>query len=259
MDYYEQLGVNHTTTPDEIKKAYRKLASKHHPDKGGNAEEFKKIQEAYDTLSDPEKKYAYDNPGPDFSQGIPPGFEDLFGNIFGSRMRPQKNPDSMVNVEVTLEQCYTGTNFYLNTPHDGEVVVRIPAGIRDGARLRVPGKGRQRDPNLPPGDIFVMVNVVMPQDWGRNNDDLYVRYEIDAFDAMTGTDITVKHISGKSYSVKVPAGMQVGEKIRLTGLGLTNPTSGRDGSLYVIVEVRIPDITDQESIDLLNTIKQKQR
>jgi DnaJ-class molecular chaperone len=257
MDYYEQLGVNHTTSPDEIKKAYRKLASKHHPDKGGDPEQFKKIQEAYDTLSDPEKKHAYDNPGPDFSQGIPPGFEDLFGNIFGSRMRPQKNPDSMINLNITLKEAFSGTSFNLQTPADGEVIVRIPAGVRDGMRMRVAGKGRQRDPNLPPGDIFVNVHVDMPRDWGRDEDNLYVRFQVDALDAITGTEIKVKHINGKKYSVKVPAGIQPGEKIRLNGLGMSNPKSGRDGSLYVIVEVHIPDITDQTSIDLLNSIKQR--
>ena len=80
MDYYETLGVNHTTQPDEIKKAYRKLASKHHPDKGGDAEQFKKIQEAYDTLSDPQRKHEYDNPNP-FGQGNPFGQQDM-GDIF---------------------------------------------------------------------------------------------------------------------------------------------------------------------------------
>lgn len=260
MDYYEQLGVDRTSQPDEIKKAYRKLASKHHPDKGGDQEKFKKIQEAYDTLSDPEKKYAYDNPQPQFNFGqgdMPGGFEDIFGSIFGQRMRPNKNPDSMVNLNITLQEAYTGTSFNLQTPTDGEVIVRIPAGVRDGMRMRVAGKGRQRDPNLPPGDIFVNVHVNMPPDWGRDEDNLFVRFEVDALDAITGTEIKVKHINGKKYSVKVPAGIQPGEKIRLTGLGMSNPKSGRDGSLYVIIEIHIPDITDQNSIDLLNSIKQR--
>ena len=124
-------------------------------------------------------------------------------------------------------------------------------------RMRVAGKGRQRDPNLPPGDIFVNVQVNMPPDWGRDEDNLFVRFEVDALDAITGTEIKVKHINGKKYSVKVPAGIQPGEKIRLTGLGMSNPKSGRDGSLYVIIEIHIPDITDQNSIDLLNSIKQR--
>jgi len=261
MDYYEHLGVDRTSSPSDIKKAYRKLASKHHPDKGGDAEQFKKIQEAYDTLSDPQKKEQYDNPNP-FGQGFEGNmnFEDIFGSIFGGGgfgQRVRKNPDSQFNLHISLEEAYNGSNFNLNMPDGSEVSIRIPAGIRDGARLRVAGKGRQRDPNMPPGDVFVHVNVDTPSNWGRDGDNLYVRYMIDALDAITGIEIKVKHINGKKYSVQIPAGIQPGERVRLSGLGMQSPTTGGTGSLYVIVDVHIPDITDPESIDLLNTIKQR--
>ena len=261
MDYYELLGVDRTCSPSEIKKAYRKLASKHHPDKGGDAEQFKKIQEAYDTLSDPQKKEQYDNPNP-FRQGFDGhmNFEDIFGNIFGGNgfgQRVRKNPDSQFTLRISLQEAYNGSNYNLNMPDGTEVSIRIPAGIRDGARLRVAGKGRQRDPNLPPGDVFVNVHIDMPNNWGRDGDNLYVKYMIDALDAITGVEIQVKHINNKKYSVQVPAGIQPGERVRLSGLGMQSPTTGGTGSLYVIVDVRIPDITDPESINLLNTIKQK--
>lgn len=258
MDHYQTLGVSRTSTPDEIKKAYRKLAGKHHPDKGGNEADFKRVQEAYEVLSDPQKKQQYDNPNPfEGMQGNP--FGDIFGDIFGQSFRNQQraNPDSMVNVEVELDAAYTGTTFHMDLPSGETVAVRVPAGIRDGARLRVAGKGRQRDPNLPPGDLYVNVHVRMPEDWGRDGDDLYVRCRIDALDAITGTEIQFKHINNKTYSAKIPAGIQPGEKVRLNGLGMANPRSGRDGSLYLIIEVSIPDITDQDTLDILNSIKQR--
>ena len=105
--------------------------------------------------------------------------------------------------------------------------------------------------------MFVHVNVDTPSNWGRDGDNLYVRYMIDALDAITGIEIKVKHINGKKYSVQIPAGIQPGERVRLSGLGMQSPTTGGTGSLYVIVDVHIPDITDPESIDLLNTIKQR--
>lgn len=261
MDYYEHLGVDRTSSPSDIKKAYRKLASKHHPDKGGDAEQFKKIQEAYDTLSDPQKKEQYDNPNP-FGQGFEGNmnFEDIFGSIFGQGFggqRVRKNPDTQFNVTITLEDAFNGSTFELRLPDGNKVEIRIPAGIREGAKLRVPGKGRQHNPNLPPGDVFVNVLIDMPTDWGRNGDDLFVRYGIDALDAITGVEIPVRHINGKKYSVKIPAGVQQGERIRMRGLGMQSPTTGGDGSLYVLVDIRIPDITDEYSLDLLNTIKQR--
>ena len=199
-------------TPNDIKKAYRKLVQKTSSDKGGDAEQFKKIQEAYDTLSDPQKKEQYDNPNP-FGQGFEGNmnFEDIFGSIFGGGgfgQRVRKNPDSQFNLHISLEEAYNGSNFNLNMPDGSEVSIRIPAGIRDGARLRVAGKGRQRDPNMPPGDVFVHVNVDTPSNWGRDGDNLYVRYMIDALDAITGVKIKVKHAMVRSIRTNNNPGIQ---------------------------------------------------
>ena len=116
MSHYQTLGVSPQADAKEIKKAYRRLAGKHHPDKGGDEARFKEINEAYETLSDPQKREAYDNPNPfqggnPFGQGSP--FEDIFGDIFGGfrqqQRRPVRNPDGVCDVHVNLEEIYTGT------------------------------------------------------------------------------------------------------------------------------------------------------
>ena len=260
MNYYETLGVNHTTPPEEIKKAYRRLASKHHPDKGGDEAQFRKIQEAWEVLGDPAKKYQYDNPQPDWQRHSPnefSDFADIFNGVFGQGRQATRNPDAQVNAQITLKQAYLGSTFVMDL-HSGESVnVRIPAGVRDGTRFRLQGKARQRDPNLPPGDLYVMVHIEPLQDWGRQEDNLYVRKEIDAIDAMVGTKVDIKHINDKTYSVQIPKGIQPGEKVRLNGLGMDNPRSGVAGALYVIVDVRIPNIKDQAILDVLNTMRQR--
>ena len=145
MDHYETLGVSKGASSKEIKTAYRKLAMKHHPDKGGDTEVFKRITGAYDVLSDPDKRAQYDNPNPfeGFSQGgfgnSP--FADIFGDIFGGRQqrRPAKNPDGVVDVGITLLQSYTGSDIVVNTGY-ASFNVRIEQGVDNGTKLRLNGK-----------------------------------------------------------------------------------------------------------------------
>ncbi len=259
MNYYQTLGISADASTDDIKKAYRKLAMQHHPDRnGGDETEFKKIQEAYDVLSDPDKKSQYDNPrsSHQFGFGSDADLDDIFSAFgFGNR-RVNRNPDSRLDVNISLQQAYLGTDYTLNL-NTGPVSIVIPAGVRPGTKFKLPGKGAQRIPQLPAGDLFVVINVDMPAEWGRQNDDLYVRIQIDAFSAMLGTSWELEHLNQKRYKVEIPPGIQPGEKVRLKGLGMTNPQNGVLGSLYVVVTVQIPSITDQEDVNTLNTIRGK--
>src|SRR6056300_983681 len=121
MDYYETLGVDRTASPEVIKKAYRKLASKHHPDKGGDAEQFKQIQQAYEVLGDPQKKDQYDNPQPDWNLHQPGGFDnvdiqDIFSQFFRQNQRqPNRNPDGVMDLRIELHESFTGTEKILDT------------------------------------------------------------------------------------------------------------------------------------------------
>ena len=260
MDYYETLGVNHTTQPDEIKKAYRKLASKHHPDKGGDAEQFKKIQEAYDVLSDPQRKHQYDNPNPFGNNGqMPPDFGDIFGDIFGNRgfrQRQQRNPDGQINVQISLLEAYEGTTYRIDFPGEELIEVNIPAGVRQGTKLRLAGKANVRFPDLPRGDLFIVINIADMPNWGRQQDDLYVNIVVDALDAITGCEAIVNHLNGKKYKLKISPGTQEQARIRLTGLGMTNPGNRTVGSLYAIVNIEVPNLQQQEVLNLLNKISE---
>jgi len=261
MDHYETLGVSKDASQQDIKKAYRKLASKHHPDKGGDQEQFKRVQAAYDTLSDPQQRAQYDNPNPfgQFGQGGDPfgegsPFGDIFGDIFGVRRQPAKNPDGLVNVTITLLDAYTGKDVVIDTD-DVTINLNIPQGIREGTKLRVAGKGPQRIKELPRGNLIVRILIDYPQDWGREDDHLYLRKDINVLDALTGCDIDITHLDGRKFSVRVPQGIYPGHKLTLRGLGMANPRTGGIGNLYIIVNFVMPDITKKEHIEALNIIK----
>ena len=259
MDYYQTLGVSQTTSPDEIKKAYRKLASKHHPDKGGDEAQFKKIQEAYETLSDPQKRAEYDNPQPqfNFNTGNMGGgaFDDMFRDIFGRRARQaHENPSTVGDVFITAQQAYYGTDIVIQAdgrPHD----IHIGPGTRNGTKLRLQGMAVKRFPDLPPGDLIIRVNVKSEAGYEIHNSDIYTTIRINSLEAIMGVRAQIPHLNGKTIEVKVPAGSQPGARLRLSNQGMPHPNSrNMYGDMYAIVEIFTPNITDPGHLNLLNNI-----
>lgn len=254
-DYYQILGVDRSASPEDIKRAYRKLASTHHPDKGGDTARFQQIQEAYAVLGDEQKRQQYDNPAPDFASlfGFGGGWSEQFGDV---RRRVQRNPDAVIEAHIPLAQAYTGTEVLIQT-HFAKEIVEIPAGVRDGTRIRLSGKGYSRYRELPPGDLVVIVVTDPPPGCQRHGDDVYQQLSVDALGAITGCEIDFSHFTGKHIKVKIPAGSQHGHKLRMTGWGMSVPMSQTRGNLYIVLNISVPNIQDTEALQQLTEIRQK--
>lgn len=281
-DYYSTLGVNKNATPDEIKKAYRKLANQHHPDRGGNTKKFQEIQAAYDVLSDDQKRAEYDNPNPFGGMGsgpggfhfeaggMPPGFEHIFGagfggggfggnpfeQMFGHRQQPRRNKTLNLQTSIALEDAFAGKELTLSVrlPSGREQVieVKIPKGIAPGTTLRLAGMGDDSIPGIQRGDIHLTVNINPHPIFERQGDDLVRTIEVDAIDAMLGTTIKTQTIDGRSIDVKIYPGTQPGQVLAAHGYGMPNMNDSRFvGRMLINIKVTIPsNLTETQKTQL---------
>ena len=264
MDYYQILGVNRNASQEEIKKAYRTAAMKHHPDRGGDTNKFKEIEEAYRTLSDDSKRAEYDNPQSQFREfnfggG---GFEQFFGqgspfgDIFGFQpRRPPVNRDIQLQTSIPLEDAFYGkeilANVQLLSGREQTINVKVPRGIHEGTTLRLSGMGDDSVPNLPRGNIMLTIHILEHPIFKRQGDDLVIEQEITAIDAMIGSIIRITSIDGKSLETQVPAGVQNDAILALAGYGMPNFNDpSRRGRLLVKLKIRIPNITEEQKAQL---------
>lgn len=269
-DYYSILGLKKTASPDEIKQAYRRLASQHHPDRGGDTNTFQEIQAAYATLSDPEKRAQYDNPHPQHGgfhfhgNGFPPNFEDIFAQFgnhpfsaFFNRRQPQ-NRSLNIRAAVTLEEAFTGkeliANLKLPSGKEQLLDIKIPPGIQDGQTLRLSGMGDDTHPNLPRGDLHITVSVQEHSEFIRQNDDLIKKIDLNCLDAILGKKINIKTIDGKFLDININPGTQHGQLLSVHGYGMPNISNPlMRGRLLLNVNIVVPtNLSD----DHLNLIKQ---
>jgi len=278
-DYYKILGVPRGSSADEIKKAYRKLAMQYHPDRNPGDKQaedrFKEINEAYQVLSDPQKRARYDQLGEDYSQwqqkGAPgnydwgrwsagPGmqevnlddlfgdgmFSDFFRSIFGGttvgqalRGRTSRgSPSIQQPVPISLKEAFAGTTRTLQTG-SRRVDVTLPPGVRSGTRIRVPAAGPARADGSP-SDLYLVMDVAEDPLFERDGDDLHTHVTIDVFKAILGGEVEVKTLAGKVV-LTIPAGTQPEQVFRVAGRGM--PVLKREqaaGDLYVHVKVQIP-------------------
>lgn len=269
-DHYSVLGVGRTATADEIKRAYRKLASQHHPDKGGDTATFQKIEQAYRVLSDPAARQDYDRPRNagnqnfhDFSDifnGVHininqhPGFEDIFSQIFGRAQPKQperKNRDLRITLNLPLNELLAPQKKVLNyTTSKNEpttVEIDIPAGVEDGATVRYPNLGDNFFETLPRGDLYVNIRHANTDRFAKVSPiDVATEIEIDSWDAMLGTNVQVVGLDGTVFDVKIPAGSQYGVRFNLRGQGLyQDARSGTRGSLYLILKIRTAAVPEE--------------
>ena len=257
-DYYAALGVPKTATVDDIKRAFRRLASQHHPDKGGDTQKFQAIQQAYATLGDEQKRAEYDNPRPQFSgfsgfQGTPGGvnINDIFGQMFGQQFAQQHQHPRRSHVRMTLWisllDVATGgkRTVSLGTQAGVSAVeIEIPLGINDGDNVQYEGIG--------PGgsDLVVQFKVTPDRKWQRDGLNLAQEVRIDIWNLILGGDLTIDTLTGKTLSTRVPARTQPGTVLRLKGQGLRD-RAGQTGDIMVRVQAQIPEHIPSEIIDAI--------
>lgn len=354
-DYYGILGVDKNATDQEIKKAYRRLARKYHPDVNSSeeaAEKFREATEAHEVLTDPEKRRIVDMGGDPLdhgSRGAPGGaggfggFGGGFGDIFeaffgdhaggsrGPRSRVQPGNDALLRESITLEDAFSGVrkdiivdtavlcehcggtgsesrakpvtcdqcggtgeiremqrsflgNVMTTRPCPkcqgfGEVipdpcsrcggagrvkkrrnlVCNIPAGIRDGMRIRMAGQGEVGHGGGPAGDLYVEVAIQPHPVFSRDGDDLHMTVRVPMVDAALGTDLDVDGLGGESITLTIDPGTQPAEHIRLPEAGMPHVRSGQRGDLIATVDVLVPRDLDQRSRDLLEKVREHRK
>ncbi len=277
MTHYETLGVAENATAEEIKQAYRKLAMQHHPDRGGDAEQFQKIQQAYGILGDQNARQQYDherqfeNSGVRFSfnghpfGNVPPDMADLFtqfgfnGSPFGGFRNRQRNRDLRVEVAVDLESTLDQQTKILSvqttTGERFTVEVSIPRGITTGSQIKYPGMGDNQFSNLPRGDLYIVVIIKPHPEYTQHGIDLITVKTIDCFDAIVGCDIEINTLDKKTILVTVPAGTQFGSRLKVSGQGLWHMQSPTRGNLIIEIAVSIPKNLTQNQLNTLKNIK----
>ena len=262
MDYYATLGLKRGATDAEIKKAYRSMAMKHHPDRGGDQAKFKEISTAYESLSDPDKRRMIDagmdpNQQGFHHQGQQNPFEfhfgtgnlnDLFGNFgFGGgfgREPLRKNKTLNITIEISLEDVLQGKelNAEITIPNGKNKMINIviPAGIEHGQQIRYEGMGDNSIQGLRPGDLIVNVLVKQHARFQRDHTSLIVEQHISVWDAVLGTNVTIETLENKTLSITVPAGTQPDTVLSCRGEGLPNMRNRQRGNLLVKLKVHVP-------------------
>ena len=291
-DYYEVLGVPRTATADDIKKAFRSMARKHHPDlkpaaereKAGEA--FKEINEAYEVLSDPEKRRKYDALGHGWKNGAeftpPPGagrsavdpsqwaeagdFSDFFESIFGrgtGRSRRGAGRDGMrfvipgadieAELPVPFELLLRGGKRRITIDGGRNVDVEIPHGVRDGTVLRLAGQGQHGAGGGEPGDLFLRLRLIPDARYRVIGDDLETELPLQPWQAALGAAVRLETPDG-AVSLKVPPGTPSGQRLRLRGRGMPQ-REGASGDLYAVARIVVPERMSAEEQEAYETLK----
>ena len=293
-DYYKALGVEKNASADDIKKAFRKLAVKYHPDRNPDdktaEDKFKVINEAYAVLSDPKKKEQYDTFGSsgfhqqysqedifrgfDFGNAYKDlgggGAEDILSRLFGGafakggarggfRSGPQRGGDLEMETDISFRDAAQGAEKMVAFRRNGqreELKVKIPAGVDNGSKIRITGKGGQGEGGGPMGDLFLIIRVLPDPVFIRDGGDLFVERSVPFSAACLGISLDVPTLEGDKR-IKVPAGIQPGTKIRLKGCGIKTLGSNAKGDLYVKIGVHIPESLNGEQKKLVEEMAKK--
>lgn len=253
-DFYKILGIDKQASAEDIKRAYRRMASQHHPDKGGDKTRFQEIQEAYSVLGDEQKRREYDNPQPQFGQmNFGPGGFDLnqLFSMFGAQHAMHSSRTPRLNLWIGLRDVAEGGSrtVALQVNHTVEnIQIDIPQGLADGDTVRYPG--------LAPGghDLIITFRVRPEPGWTREGQDIITEIDVGLYDFILGGQVTVEDVRGRSLLLTIPPGTQPGSLLRMRGRGLPPSTlpgraGGKSGDMLVRVRPRMPKQFSQEFLD----------
>jgi DnaJ-class molecular chaperone len=293
-DYYKTLGVQKNATESDVKSAFKKIARKYHPDvnpeKSAEAK-FKDASEAYEVLGDAKKRKQYDTMGSfNFGSRGPQNpysenywqnanmndidIEDIFGDIFGFGgpkrgrrtktnhdfggfgNRRTKGSDAQWTLSLDFLSCVNGSEQQILTSDGKKIKVKIPAGVDTGSKIRLAGKGNPGIGGGKAGDLIIEIKMESHAQFTREGNDIHLNLEVDLKDALNGTKIKVPTVSG-NVDIKIPAGSQSGQKMRLKGKGTKNMRTGSQGNQYVHIMIKYPKNMNKKDKEEMLTILKK--
>lgn len=270
MNYYDILGIDKSASDSDIKKAYRKKAKIHHPDRNGDEEKFKQITEAYEVLGDKTKRENYDRfgnaEGNPFGNGNPFGgrnpfgdgaFGDMFEQFFGRKTDPRtkKGDDFRVNMTLTFEEAFFGTRKEFSVGGE-RIAMNFKPGLKTGQKFRIHGKGgyNQYNSEAPRGDIIIDINVLYTAEFVIQGNDLWIERTLNWYDILLGGKIKVNIPEG-NIVVKIPKNSFPGKVLRIANMGYPIYNTENKGNLLVKLIAKYPEL-DKEQLELVEKIKE---
>jgi DnaJ-class molecular chaperone len=276
--HYETLGLTESATQDEIKKAYRSLASKNHPDKGGDTAKFQEIQAAYAAIETPEKRAQYDAERQGMGQRYQ--FNDFgnshsdmdindilrnFGFSFGDafmrqrhEQQPRRNKDLRINLPVhlvdSLDTSKRVVSIKTTRGEEQTVEIEVPRGVHNNTIIKYPGLGDNFFTSLPRGDLHVHFHLLSDPRFEVSGYDLVAALDINCLDAIIGCEQEFTTLDNKTFSITIPAGTQMGTKFKVPAQGLYSAQQQQRGNLYLIANIFVPTNLNQEQLDIVRTL-----
>lgn len=273
-DYYKILGVGETATSEQIKKAFKEIAKKEHPDRGGNKDRFQEASEAHDVLKDSQRRHDYDTQrkfGRSDGQQHPFFNEDIFGDFFSGfgggdmdfsgrfnftrdgrtrtfRTGPRANKNVQVRMAISIKEAMMNNektiNYKLPSGREEFATVKIPAGVQHGVTFKFKGMGDDSIKNVPRGDLMVQMSVLDSDGYTRKGNDLYTDKTIDCFQAIRGHELKLQTLEDSIITVKVPPGTQHGTLLSVKNKGMpVHRTLNIRGNIYIRILVLIPQLS----------------